>query len=125
MYRYRSPYEVIGTGVNESIIFSKYVPSSFTTTGGHIHGGIVAPGVGYVRIASFLGDGWAGEMDDVLAKLGSVTTVIVDVRDNSGGSKTTGTEIAGRFADRERTFGYVRLRNGPRHGDFPMTSPKP
>jgi hypothetical protein len=118
VYRYRSPYEVTGTTVNEAIVFSKYVSSQFTTNGGHVRGGIVAPGVGYVRIASFLGEDWAGEMDDALAKLSGVTTVIVDVRDNSGGSKTTATKVAGRFADRERTFGYVRLRNGPRHDDF-------
>lgn len=118
VYRFHSPYESAGTSINEVVIFSKYVRSPFTTTGGHIRGGLVAPGVGYVRIASFLGDDWAGEMDDALARLGDVGAIIVDVRNNSGGSKTVGTKIAGRFADRERTFGYVRLRNGPGHGDF-------
>src|SRR5262249_51847823 len=70
------------------------------------------------RIASFLDEDWAGEMDDALAKLGAVNAVIIDVRDNSGGSKTVATNIAGRFADRDRTYGYVRLRNGPRHDQF-------
>lgn len=108
-----------GTVANESLLFAKYVTSAFTTSGRHMRGGIVAPGVGYIRIATFAGDDdWAGDMDDALSRLGSVRTVIVDVRDNSGGSKTVATKIAGRFADRERTFGYVRLRNGPRHGDF-------
>jgi hypothetical protein len=118
VYRYRSPYELSGTSVSESVIFTKYVKSPFTTSGGHMQGGIVAPGVGYVRIASFVGDGWAAEMDDALARLGGVKTVIVDVRNNSGGSKVVATKVAGRFADRKRTFGYVRLRNGPGHDDF-------
>jgi hypothetical protein len=117
VFRYRSPYEG-STAVNESAIFGRYVASAFTTSGGHIRGGFVAPGVGYVRIATFVGDGWSSEMDEALARLSNAGAVIVDVRDNAGGSKTVATSIAGRFADRERTFGYVRLRNGARHDDF-------
>jgi C-terminal processing protease CtpA/Prc len=117
VYRYHSPYEA-NTAINESGIFARYVSSSFTTAGGHIRAGLVAPRIGYARIASFVGDGWAGEMDDVLSRLGPLDALIVDVRDNSGGSKTTATSVAGRFADRERTVGYVRLRNGARHDQF-------
>jgi C-terminal processing protease CtpA/Prc len=118
VYRYRSLYELTGTPIIEGLIFTKYVESSFVSSGGHIRGGRVAPEVGYLRINSFIGEGWSGEMDDALSRLGRVDALIIDVRDNSGGSKQTATEIAGRFADRERTFGYVRLRNGPRHDDF-------
>ena len=46
------------------------------------------------------------------------TSLIVDVRDNGGGQYKLAASIAGRFADRTRTFGYVRYRNGPGHGDF-------
>jgi C-terminal processing protease CtpA/Prc len=94
------------------------VPSSFETAGGHIRAGLITPRIGYARIASFIGDDWSSEMDDVLSGLGRVSTVIIDVRDNAGGSKSIATKVAGRFADRERTFGYVRLRNGPGHDQF-------
>ena len=117
IYRWRSPYEG-GTAINESAIFSRYATGSFTTAGGHIRGGFVAPRVGYLRIASFVGEDWAGEVDDALGRLALVDAIIIDVRDNSGGSKTVATKIAGRFADRERVFGYVRLRNGTRHDQF-------
>lgn len=117
VYRYQSPYEA-GMAINESAIFGRYVTSPFQTSGGHIRGGFVSPRVGYVRIASFIGDDWAGEMDEALTRLSTVDAIIVDVRGNSGGSKTTATKIAGRFADRERIFGYVRLRNGARHDQF-------
>jgi hypothetical protein len=117
IYRYRSPFEG-ATAVNEAAIFGRYVTSSFTTTGGHIRGGFAAPDVGYVRIASFVGDEWSGEIDEALGRLSTARAMIIDVRDNSGGSKTVATKIAGRFADRERIFGYVRLRNGARHDQF-------
>ena len=118
VYRYQSRYERSGAAINEAAIFARYIPASFQTAGNHIRAGIIAPRVGYARIASFIGDDWSGEMDEVLARLGDVSTMIVDVRDNGGGSKSIATKIAGRFADRERTFGYVRLRNGPRHDQF-------
>ena len=117
VYRYQSPYES-NTAINESAIFARYVSSSFTTSGGHIRAGMAAPRIGYARIASFVGDDWSGEIDEVLARLGPLDAIIIDVRDNSGGNKTTATNIAGRFADRERTFGFVRLRNGARHDEF-------
>jgi len=118
VYRYRSPYELADSMMNEAVIFTKYVKSPFETSGGHMRAGVIAPGVGYVRIRSFQGEDWAAEMDDALSRLGNVAAVIVDVRDNSGGSKIVATKVAGRFADRERVFGYVRLRNGPRRDDF-------
>jgi hypothetical protein len=117
LYRFHSPYEG-STAINESAIFGRYVSSSFTTSGGHISAGLVAPRIGYARIASFVGDDWSAEMDAVLARLGPLDAMIVDVRDNAGGNKTTATNVAGRFADRERTIGYVRLRDGARHDQF-------
>ena len=69
-------------------------------------------------ISSFLGDGWAGEMDEVLDQLEDVRAMIIDVRNNNGGNRTLAIDIAGRFTDRTQTFGYIRLRNGPGHGDF-------
>ena len=44
--------------------------------------------------------------------------MIIDVRNNNGGNRTLAVDIAGRFTDRTKTFGYIRLRNGPGHGDF-------
>jgi carboxyl-terminal processing protease len=117
LYRFESPYEAT-SAINETAIFARYVPSSFKTSGGHIRAGLIAPRVGYARITSFVGDDWSGEFDEVLTRIGEVDAVIVDVRDNSGGSKTIATKVAGRFADRERTFGFVRLRNGAKHDQF-------
>ena len=51
-------------------------------------------------------------------ELPGARSLIVDIRNNRGGSPSLALEIAGRFTDRERVFGYLRLRNGPAHGDF-------
>lgn len=122
--RWYSPYETSEPTVNINSISSKYLSSMFVTSGRHITGGFAAPGIGYVRMASFSENGWDAEMDEALGRLSGATSMIVDVRDNLGGSKTTATDIAGRFADRERIFGYVRLRNGASHSAFSNEIPE-
>jgi C-terminal processing protease CtpA/Prc len=57
-------------------------------------------------------------MDEVLAHLPDATSLVIDIRNNTGGTTALAPDIAGRFTEAERTFGYVRLRNGPAHDDF-------
>jgi len=118
--RYIAPFDTIPTHFSERSTLTRYVPNAATTASGagHIRYGMAAPGVGYLRIASFLGQGWSGEVDEALAALPGATSMIVDIRGNGGGNRNVAIEIAGRFADRTRTFGYLRYRSGSGHGDF-------
>lgn len=116
--RYVSTCDTVTTWFSPQRIESRYLTSVGTTSGGHIRYGQAAPGVWYLYIPSFEGDGWAGEMDEALAHAGDARALIIDVRDNGGGNKVLATDIAGRFADRQRTFGYIRLRDGAKHTDF-------
>lgn len=103
-----------------NLVFDRYVRGAEETESGWIRYGRCAADttVGYLWISSFTGAGWGAEIDDVLASLGDVRALIIDVRDNGGGDMENAREIAARFADRERTFAYVRYRNGPHHSDF-------
>ena len=116
--RYVSPYDTASMFYTRAATVSNYVTASATTKGGHIQYGRIAPDVGYAVIASFMGDGWDGEMDEVLSQLAGVRAMIIDVRNNNGGNRNLAIDVAGRFTDRTQTFGYIRLRNGPGHGDF-------
>ena len=116
--RYISPYDTASTYFNSSLVYEKYVAMSWSTPGGHMRYGMAAPTVGYVRIPDFTGSGWAPEMDLVLQQLPNAASLVIDLRNNRGGSVTVATNVAGRFADRKRTYGYVRVRNGPAHSDF-------
>ncbi|MFI5228269.1 MAG: S41 family peptidase [Gemmatimonadales bacterium] len=116
--RYITPFAAL---FDPEATLQQYVSSAARTPGDHVVYGEVAPGVGYVRIASFLGAGWSDEIDGALAALaerGANTAVVIDLRGNLGGDRATAVAVAGRFADRERTFGYLRFRNGAQHGDF-------
>jgi hypothetical protein len=95
-----------------------YVPTSTVTASHFIRYGRISPNAGWIWISSFGGSGWTHEIDDAIQALGNVRSIIVDVRDNGGGSSSNAEDIAARFADQARTFGYVRWRNGPAHDDF-------
>ncbi len=115
---YISPYDTITTYFSGPLVFKSYVPRAALTSGGHMKYGMAAPTVGYVRIASFAGSGWAGEMDEAIDSMPNASSLIVDVRNNNGGNVELAIRIAGRFAAKAHTYGWIRLRNGPKHTDF-------
>jgi peptidase S41-like protein/tricorn protease-like protein len=118
--RYIAPSDTARTNYSAPQTLARYVPSAKTTSNGtgHVQYGMTASGVGYMRIASFIGQGWSSEIDEALGALGSASSMIVDIRGNGGGNRNVALEMAGRFADRSRVFGYLRYRNGSGHGDF-------
>lgn len=115
---YISTYDTITTYFNSSLIFQSYVPHAALTSAKHMQYGMAAPTVGYVRIASFAGSGWASEMDEAIDSIPNAKSLIVDVRNNNGGNVELAIRIAGRFAAKAHTYGWIRLRNGPLHSDF-------
>jgi Periplasmic protease len=112
------PSPMYTTYFSEQVVFGRYVPENRTTRTGGMRYGRIGADIGYVWIPSFDNDGWGGEIDRVLADIGGVRGLIVDVRDNGGGAPDNALSIVERFADRKRTWGYVRFRNGPEHSDF-------
>lgn len=101
-------------------VLANYAPSTRITASRNVRYGKIGSDVGYIWIGSFGGaSGWGGaEIDEALASFGNVLGVIVDVRNNGGGSTNNSTPAAGRFVDARQVFAYVRYRNGPAHSDF-------
>lgn len=97
---------------------ARYVRDDATTPGGHVAYGMLSADVGYARIAAFAGAGWSSEIDDALTAMPAAQALVLDVRGNRGGTRSIAIDVAGRFADRARTFGYLRFRNGPSHDNL-------
>lgn len=112
------------TYFTQSVVFSRYVPSSRYSSEGHVRYGMAAPTVGYILIPAFVGSAWSSEMDEALEGLPAAQSLVIDVRNNPGGTYGLAAALAGRFADRTRTFGYIRRRNGPLHDDFTDFTPE-
>jgi hypothetical protein len=116
--RYVSPFETLAMYFYPAVSVAHYVSEAHTLADGRITYGMASPDIGYLRIESYAGNGWASEVDRALEALPAARSMILDIRGNQGGSRALSLEIAGRFVDRPRTFAYLRLRNGPAHGDF-------
>lgn len=121
--RYVAPSELRSTYYDPSTT-AAHVAGFRATTGGHLAYGMAAADVGYVRIATFTGGSWAGEMDEALRGLPGARTLLVDVRDNTGGSRPLAIEIAGRFARETTVFSYLRFRDDASHADLTPDVPQ-
>ena len=70
-------------------------------------------GSGYIYIGSFAGEDWGNDIDDALNALGNVPSMIVDIRDNTGGNEAIARVVASRFYDANHVYRLSRARNGP------------
>jgi len=74
--------------------------------------------IGYVRCASFQSDIGSGNLDEVLIALLTCNGLIIDVRNNTGGTLTTAEKLAARFTNEKVLVGYMRHKTGTGHSDF-------
>jgi hypothetical protein len=74
--------------------------------------------VGYVFYDSFMGSVSNEDMDYVLEKFKDHKGLILDVRNNGGGSLFNVYTIANRFTDNEIDVAFERKKKGPGHEDF-------
>ncbi len=77
------------------------------------------PEIGYMTVDKFAGD----EpdylvIDEVLEEFRETKAIIIDVRNNGGGSERNAATIAGRFIDAEKVYARIRYRGGPGRNDF-------
>lgn len=83
------------------------------------YGEITDTNLGYIRIFTFgAANSHYERIDDAIAALADKDGIVIDVRNNGGGSDTNADRIASRFMDIERTYRWVRYRNGASHTDF-------
>ncbi|MCX6554711.1 MAG: S41 family peptidase, partial [Candidatus Aminicenantes bacterium] len=103
------------------LVKSKYLQGKFSDAlGGSFISGWLAEGVGYLYIGD-LKDGLepiTKTIDAVIAEFAKARVMVVDVRNNPGGTSRAVEIVAGRFADRRRHYSTCRTRYGPKHDDF-------
>ncbi|MEJ2206222.1 MAG: S41 family peptidase [Gemmatimonadota bacterium] len=92
-------------------------PTGFAASG-IVSWGRLAPGIGYMLIGSFGGEGIGASVDAALRSLGALDGLVLDIRDNGGGSDLNTEAAAGRFTDHRIHYRTVRYKSGPGHEDF-------
>lgn len=79
--------------------------------------------IAYLRYSSFSSAVGGANLDYVLALLRNAKGLIIDIRDNGGGSLTNVPLIANRFCSERQVYGYMMHKTGPGHTDF--SNPEP
>lgn len=102
---------------NERLIQQYYFNFNDRSTSGMDYG-FLSENIGYIRYASFASPVGEGNLDNVLYFLRSATGLIIDIRDNGGGSMTNVETLVARFIDRPTLAGYISHKTGPGHNDF-------
>ncbi|MDF9800547.1 hypothetical protein OKW21_005810 [Catalinimonas alkaloidigena] len=94
----------------------------------------VIDSIGYVYYSSFENNVSESLVDYIVGKFSSrienkkdtiiVKGLVIDVRNNGGGSLKNVEKIVSRFADEKRLVHYWQYKNGPGHNDFTEPIPK-
>ena len=120
IYAYEAWWRDYPANFDLDIIRRNYLTSGYTIAGGGIFTyGRLTDEIGYIQISSFVGPEEAFlEIYTILEEFRDLRGLVVDIRDNSGGSTKNSDLIAARFADQKRLYAYVKWRNGPEHDDL-------
>nr|GGH98943.1 peptidase S41 [Aquisalinus luteolus] len=116
---YRSGSRSLATGDFDIGTFSlDLIGQSYATDGlksiadGTFHYGMLSGNVGYLHFRSFNDmETSVGAIDEIISAFEGAGAVIIDVRQNGGGSDAVGQTIANRFADQKRLYMSVQMRN--------------
>ena len=101
---------------NKYILERNYLMSDYRMTGSMANREM--GGVGYIRYSSFSSSVTHDELDFVLEQFADLPGVIIDVRDNGGGSPLNAFTIASRFVNNEVHVYDIRHKSGPNKNDF-------
>ncbi|MDE6345917.1 MAG: S41 family peptidase [Muribaculaceae bacterium] len=114
---YRKWWSDYPQNFNNRIIEKHYFNFNYRQTGSVIYG-ILHENIGYMRIPSLAYSIGEGNLDNILYYLRTCDGLIIDLRDNGGGSMTAVETIVARFITSRTLAGYISHKNGPAHDDF-------
>ncbi len=128
----RSESRRIGAGITSDLergdfsldlVTEKYLDGEFQTRVGEERPiftfGWVTDEIGYFHFRSYSRmEETVAAIDEIVAEFQNAKGIIMDIRNNGGGSDRVAKAIADRFADTRRLYMYSHIRNGPNHDDF-------
>lgn len=87
-------------------------------SGSFFHDYISNGEVGYIRYSSFMNNISNGTLDYLLTRYKNTKGLIIDLRENGGGSIVNVPMLLERFVSERKLVGYFKTRNGENHTDF-------
>ena len=124
-YSYNGWYDQYPANFDRKIVADHYL-ENVTDTPTLLYGYIKNTDLAYIWIKTFGHDpvDYEPAEDFVNDIFQNRKALVVDVRDNAGGSDGITRNLAGKMTDQEILYAYYRFKNGPGHNDFEAWSPK-
>jgi C-terminal processing protease CtpA/Prc len=99
-------------------IQKEYLGTAYHITGGVKYLRLPDTSVGYMYYGSFSTLVTERGLDEIFKYFSDCRGLIVDVRDNGGGSLSYSDRLASRFLEEKINAGYIIHKTGPGHNDF-------
>lgn len=117
--RYWDWYEKYARNYDKTV-HDKYlgIGTEYKKAGGLIYKRFAEDKVGYIYYESFSSGISESNLDYVLNYFKDCKGLIIDVRENGGGSLAYSDRIASRFFENKMVTGYIQHKTGPGHSDF-------
>ncbi|MDZ7879120.1 MAG: S41 family peptidase [Saprospiraceae bacterium] len=102
---------------NPNFVYRNYLKRDFLITGS-LNNQMLADSIGYIRYSSFSSSISESDLNFVMKRFENAKGIIIDVRDNGGGSMSNIFKIMSRFVESKTLVGYVQFKKGDAHNDF-------
>ena len=114
---YRAWWSDYPQNYDQRLVEQHYFNFNYRSVGG-IDYGMLPQNIGYVRYPSFSYAIGESNLDYVLAYCATASGLIIDIRDNGGGSMSNVGTLVSRFISTPTPAGYIMHKTGPGHDDF-------
>ena len=114
---YRAWWSDYPQNFSKRLIEESYFNFNYRQSSGMMYG-FLENNIGYIYYESFSSPVGEGNLDYALNFLSTANGLIIDVRDNGGGSLTNVETFVARFIDHPTLVGYISHKTGPGHNDF-------
>lgn len=114
--RYWKWYEDYPSNVSDTLL-RRYLGTDYKIAAG-LKYRILDDNIGYIRYESFTDGIGEGNLDDVISHMILCRGIIIDIRDNVGGTLTLAERFAARFINSTTLVGYMQHKTGKGHNDF-------
>ena len=117
--RYWKWFQDYPSNFNSTLIYnSRYLGQNYRIAGGFNYGKIANGQIGYIYYGSFSDPFSDANMASVMNSFSGCHALIIDVRDNGGGSLDYSKQLASYFFKNDTVTGYIRHKTGDGHSDF-------
>lgn len=107
------------TNFSSKLVYSqRYLGQNYRIAGGLRYNKIDRGNIGYIYYGSFASGFSDNNMKYVLNNFKDCKGIIIDVRDNGGGSIEFSKQLASYFFTKETVTGYISHKSGVGHSDF-------